>query len=89
MLRIKGERRKRIESELGSSLELPKPDPRTIFKYEILDGGLSEVFACTSVFSAACARNVLGFEPQTTFPYEMVKTIAWVKWALLGKSLQE
>jgi predicted dehydrogenase/nucleoside-diphosphate-sugar epimerase len=80
---IRGERRKRIESQLALPLELASPDPKILLRYETIDRPLSEVFTCKTVFSASRARNTLGFEPSTSFSEGMRKTLEWIKWAYL------
>ena len=78
---FRGERRKGIESRMISSLEIPKPDPKVVLKYEAIDKGLWEVMTCRTLFSASKARETIGFVPRTSLEEGMRRTADWMEWA--------
>jgi nucleoside-diphosphate-sugar epimerase len=82
---FRGERRKGIESRLVSSLEIPKPDPKVVLKYEAIDKGFWDVMTCRTLFSASKARETIGFVPRTSLEEGMRSTGDWMEWARLTK----
>jgi nucleoside-diphosphate-sugar epimerase len=85
---IKGDRRKSLESRLASPLEIPKPDPRVVLKYEGIDKGLWEVMTCTTLLSASKARERIGFVPRTSLEEGMRRSGDWMKWAGLTRGIE-
>jgi len=77
---VKGKRRTAIETNITSVKEMPKPNPKILFKYEVPGKQLYEVLSCRSVFSSGKARNRIGFRC-TPFHVGVSKSLQWAKWA--------
>jgi len=79
---IKGNRRRKLESTLASPLELTVPDLRQVFAYETIDTQLYDVLSTHTLFSSAKAKEILGFEPRTTFEEGIKMSLEWVNWMM-------
>src|SRR5208337_4895188 len=80
LMLVKGKRRTAIETNITSVKEMPKPNPKILFKYEVPGKQLYEVLSCRSVFSSGKARNRIGFRC-TPFHVGVSKSLQWAKWA--------
>jgi len=81
---IKGQRRNEIEFRLARDLEVLRPDPTAVLKYQTISRDLYDVLTCSTVLSASKAQSMLGFRPNTSFAEGMRKTRMWIEWANIG-----
>ena len=80
LMLVKGKRRTAIETNITSVKEMPKPNPKILFKYEVPGKQLYEVLSCRAVFSSGKARNRIGLRC-TPFHTGISKSLQWAKWA--------
>ena len=78
---IKGQRRKNIEASVTSEMNVPRPDPKILLKYEGTSKQFYKLLTCQTVFSASKSRKLLGFEPSTSIEEGIAKSMEWAKWA--------
>ena len=77
---VKGKRRTAVETSITTVKEMPKPNPKILFKYEVTGKQLYEVLSCRSVFSSSKARSRIGLQ-YTPLHAGIAKSLQWAKWA--------